>query len=130
LDKNTDLITLNVEECVTFLGIDSRTTYYKYLQDLVDNAIIVKHKVNSYWVNPALIFNGNRIEYYKEVCPECIDVINISDIQESKSVKKKKDLMKYFGCQNYYQLKQLLGSVQIESLLSKQLTLEQVKLLK
>ena len=34
LKPNTDLIELNTEACMSFLGIDSRTTFYKYLQRL------------------------------------------------------------------------------------------------
>jgi hypothetical protein len=129
LPKNIDIIDLRSNVCMEFLGV-SKATYYKSLQELIDNAIVTKYKTNTYWINPVLIFNGDRIKYYKDKFPECVDTINITEIQESKSIKKKKDIMKHFKCENYYQLKQLLGNTQIQSLLDNTLTLAQVKLLK
>ena len=130
LPPNKDIIALNQESVMKFVGIKSVTTYYKYVQELMDNAVINRRSNSEYWVNPLFLFNGNRVDYYKEFCPECITVINLSEIQESRTMKKKKELMAYFDCKNYYQLKKLLGDGQINSILKKELQLSEVKLLK
>jgi hypothetical protein len=111
-----------------FLGIESRSTYYKYLQEIVDNAIVIKSKSSSYWINPTLVFNGNRIDYYKEHCPECISEINITSIQENRLIKKKKELIKLFNVKDYYQLKKLVGKEQIDAILSGKLDPEKAVL--
>lgn len=126
---NTDQIELNTEDCMRFLGVESRTTYYKYLQELVDNAILSKCKGSNYWINPLLIFNGNRIEYYREHCPECIQEVNITEIQENRTFKKKKDLMLHFKCKDYYNLKRTIGQEQIDKLLLGTLHLKDVQIL-
>lgn len=129
LKRDTDVIELNAESVMEFVGIKSTTTYYKYIQELIDNAVITRKSNSEYWVNPLFLFNGNRIDYYKEHCPECLDIINITEIQQYRLIKKKKHLIDYFKCKNYYDLKKKLGQQQIEDLLSKKISLEDVKLL-
>lgn len=130
LKQETDVILLNAESVMEFVGIKSTTTYYKYIQELIDNAVITRKSNSEYWVNPLFLFNGNRVEYYKEHCPECLDIINITEIQNNKLFKKKKQLIEYFKCKNYYDLKQKLGTEQIDRLLKNNLLLEDVKLLR
>lgn len=130
LKKETDIIALNAETVMEFVGIKSVTTYYKYIQELIDNAIITRKSNAEYWVNPFFLFNGNRVEYYREHCPECLDIINITEIQNNKTFKRKKQLMEYFQCKNYYDLKRKLGEEQIDLLLKNKLSIENVKLLK
>lgn len=130
IPKDKDSIVLNPEDVMGFVGIKSVTTYYKYIQELMDNAVIARRSNSEYWVNPHFVFNGNRIDFYKEHCPECLDAINITQIQEARTIKKKKDLMTHFQCRNYYQLKVLLGDDQIQDLLTSKKTLSDIKLLK
>jgi hypothetical protein len=40
-----------------------RTTYYKALQELIDNGIIAKRTKGTYWINALLLFHGNRVKY-------------------------------------------------------------------
>ena len=128
--KESDLVTLEPNKVMSFLGIKSRMTLSKVLQECVDFAYITKYKSHTYWVNPMLLFSGDRIGYFKENAPDKIDVINLTEIQESRSIRKKKDLMEQYECSNYYQLKQKLGDLQIQQLLSGEIKLEDVKLLR
>lgn len=130
IPKDKDSMILIPEDVMGFVGIKSVTTYYKYIQELMDNAVIARRSNSEYWVNPHFIFNGNRIAFYKENCPECLDAINITEIQEARTIKKKKDLMAHFQCKNYYQLKVLLGDEQINDLILNKITLTDVKLLR
>lgn len=130
LKKKTDYIELNTDKVMDFTKIESKTTYYKYIQELIDNAVIAKYKNSVYWINPELIFNGDRISFYKEQCPDCIEEINLKEIQENKRIKKKQDLIKHFKFANYYQLKENLGNEQIEKILNNQLLLSDVVFLK
>jgi len=129
LQKDTDLVYLNAQEVMNFVGIKSVTTYYKYIQELMDNAIITRRSNSEYWINPLFLFNGNRIEYYKEHCPECLDIINITEIKQAKTFKKKKQLMEYFNCKNYYELKKKVGKDQIDEILNGKVSVQDIKLL-
>lgn len=115
--KETDIIKLDPVSVMSFVGIKSDTTYYKYIQELIDNAVIARKNNREYWINPVFIFNGDRLKFYQTTCPECIEEIQISS--DTVSIKKKKDLMKQYGCSSYYELKKLLGKEQIQTLLSK-----------
>lgn len=126
LEKNSDVIYINAEKAMEFVGIKSPTTYYKYVQELIDNAIITRKSNSEYWINPLFLFNGNRIEFYKAHCPECLDILNITEVQQNRVLKKKKHLMEYYGCKSYYALKKLLGEEQIQLLLSGKQKLERI----
>lgn len=130
LKKKTDYIELNTESVMEFTNIDSKTTYYKYIQELIENAVIAKYKNGMYWINPELIFNGDRIEFYKEQCPDCIEEVNLKEIHENRRIKKKQDLIKHFKFPNYYQLKEKIGVEQIEKLLNNQMLLSDVVFIK
>lgn len=130
LPKNSELITFDYSKALEFLGIKSVNTLYKAIQELVEYGIINKKKTTTFWINPNVIFNGNRLDYFKKNYESLIDYIDVSEIKESRSIKKKKDLIAHFGCNNYYQLKQKLGDSQIEDILSGNLALENVKLLR
>lgn len=118
LNRNTDIIKISTEEVMIFVGIKSLATYYKYIQEMIDNAIIARKSNSEYWVNPLFLFNGDRIAFYEEYCPECITEVRISEVQ-SVRVRKKKDLMKLYECKSYYQLKKKLGVEKIKEMIEK-----------
>ena len=82
---------------------------------MIDNALIARKSNSEYWVNPLFLFNGDRIKFYQEHCPECVEEIIITESQD-RTIKKKKELMKEYGCKSYYELKKLLGKAKIEHL--------------
>ena len=64
LAKDSDTITLNREDYMEFSGYTSSRTFYNAVQQLTGASVIIRKKSNTYWVNPFVIFNGNRIEKY------------------------------------------------------------------
>lgn len=131
LKKGVDHITLDVKEVMEWIGIDSRNTYYKYLIELHENAIITKRGNSDYWINPFYLFNGDRIAYYKENAPNSVQTLDIGKFNPiHKSGMNKKGLMVHFNCKSYYALKMLLGDKQINDVLDNKLELNDVKLLR
>lgn len=74
LKENQDLIHLPHKKVCKNLEV-SMPTYYKAITELMDNQILAKQKREYYWINPAFLFNGNRIRFFEEHCPDCIDVV-------------------------------------------------------
>ena len=130
IQKDSDMIELKSSVVMEYAKIKSSTTYYKYLQELIDNAIIARRSNSDYWINPLIFFNGNRVEYYKDTCPESVDIFNITQMNETRTIRKKKQLMEIFNCKNYYQLKQKIGDSQIQKLLNKEIDIDDVEILK
>lgn len=74
LPKNKDLVTLPFDKVMEAIGIKSKTTYYKILDDLVQLRIILRHKKDKFWVNPHYIFNGDRVKYFFENHNDLIEI--------------------------------------------------------
>ena len=75
IKKDCDFIEIKSSKVCDEMCI-SRPTLYRAIQELVDSSIITKHRGFVWWVNPMYIFNGDRINFYNERCPSCIDVVN------------------------------------------------------
>jgi len=135
LERNQDYISFSAKQVEVFTGF-SENTFYKYLDELFVQEILRRKHRDCYWINPRVLFKGDRLAYFKRV--ECQfktikvldEPVNLSEIEEGKRVKKKNELIKYFGLTNYYQLKMKIGDEQIEKVMSGQLKLQNVKLLK
>jgi Firmicute plasmid replication protein (RepL) len=74
LPENSDIIHLPYKKVAKHLGL-SLPTYYKAVNELAENQIIAKQKKEYYWINPVHLFNGNKINFFREHCPECIDIV-------------------------------------------------------
>lgn len=74
LPKEQDWINLKYDKVLNEMGV-SRATLSRAIQNLVDNAYITKKAQSDYWVNPTLIYKGNRLAYYNENCPDCIEIV-------------------------------------------------------
>jgi hypothetical protein len=121
LPKNLDQITMKADEVMAFVGIKSDTTYYTYLQELIDNAIIVSKSGarNVYWVNPYYMFNGDKVKFYKENAPDMLtEITKSNDNHVDGDIKNKKALMEHFKVKSYYQLKVAIGDQQINDVIS------------
>jgi len=135
LERNQDYISFSAKQIEAFTGF-SENTFYKYLDELFVQEILRRKHRDCYWINPRVLFKGDRLAYFKRV--ECQfktikvldEPVNLSEIEEGKRVKKKNELIKYFGLTNYYQLKMKIGDEQIEKVMSGELKLQNVKLLK
>jgi len=72
IGENQDTIKLDMEKLLPVLGI-SKNSYYDGIDGLKTNSVICSMKTNTYWINPFILFRGDRLAYYQEQCPECIN---------------------------------------------------------
>lgn len=70
LAKQADTVEIKSEDFMKMFTILSIQTFYNSLNDLMDAGVIARYKSNRYWINPSVIFNGNRIAKY----PDKVDV--------------------------------------------------------
>lgn len=75
LKENTDYISLKLCDVKKTTGI-SRNSIVAAIKDLKAVGIIAPKSQSIYWVNPMYIFRGNRIEYYRNIKEELIDVVS------------------------------------------------------
>ena len=67
LPEDNDEVFLNVQLIMTRNNLKSRTAVYTGIMDLMDKQIIAK-KVggDSYYINPAYIYKGKRIDWFSK----------------------------------------------------------------
>lgn len=72
LGEDQDTIFLHQDKVceLTHMG---RNSYYEGIEDLKTYSIITPFRRNEYWINPFILFRGDRLAYYKQYCPECIE---------------------------------------------------------
>jgi hypothetical protein len=63
--KNTDRVKIGALNSSEIMGCSVRT-FYSAVTDLVESGFIVKYKGSEYWINPHLVFKGNRTATYKD----------------------------------------------------------------
>lgn len=73
LNKNEDYILLSGQKVKQDIGMCNRTLV-EALKELKSCSIITLKERSIYWVNPMYIFNGNRINYYKELSDDNVIV--------------------------------------------------------
>lgn len=67
LDYNKDTIYLNTNKYMSENDVKSRVTFYKIRDELIDAGFITKHKkASTYWINPFVMFHGDRLKKYKD----------------------------------------------------------------
>lgn len=84
LGENQDTINLNQERVCELTGM-GRNSYYDGIEDLKCNSIITLFKRNEYWINPFIMFRGDRLAYYREYCPECIENVAMAYSEKSST---------------------------------------------
>lgn len=63
LEYKDSYVYLRCTEVCKDLGWNSRATFYKALKGLIEANVIAKSEIaNLYYVNPNMVFNGNRIK--------------------------------------------------------------------
>lgn len=82
IGEDKDTIQLSQDKICEVTGM-GRNSYYEGIEDLKSNAIIAPFKRNEYWINPFVLFRGDRLAYYKEQCPECIK--NVANAYSEKT---------------------------------------------
>lgn len=71
LPKNSDIVEIDRVEYMKESGVQSAKTMYNSITDLCDAGVIAKYKPGKYWINPAILFGGNRVAKY----PDKLDVV-------------------------------------------------------
>lgn len=77
LKKDQDYIDLKVKEIMELLQVSKNTVYAAVEQLCEFKVLSVRKGRNVYWINPELLFKGNRATYIDENAPECIKVAKI-----------------------------------------------------
>jgi len=76
IGEDQDTIKLDSEKICEVCDM-GRDSYYKGIDDLKTNSIITVFKANTFWINPFILFRGDRLAYYTEQCPDCINKVVI-----------------------------------------------------
>jgi len=62
------------------------------IQSLLDQNIICKRGKTDYWINPLVLFNGNRLQYFKKNAPTKINYVigrdQVKELHEKGKTKK------------------------------------------
>ena len=62
-----DMIMFILEDCMEYTGFKSKASIYKGLAELVAAEVIARgNHENLFYINPLIIFNGDRVSYTKE----------------------------------------------------------------
>jgi len=63
LKPKQDKVHINLEECMAYTGFKQLKSIYHGLADLIKNKVIARgYNEVTYFINPTVIFNGNRID--------------------------------------------------------------------
>lgn len=63
---NQDKVTLDRDGYMLWAGSTSLQSFYNARKDLEDFSVISKAGTNDYWINPFLLFRGNRVQYAQQ----------------------------------------------------------------
>lgn len=62
LVPNRDYVTVHMDECAEWCGYKSSVQVYKGLIGLIEKNIIARGKHSMFWINPNIIYNGDRTQ--------------------------------------------------------------------
>ncbi len=83
MNINRDVVYLDIEDIGNWCGYSAKSTAYQGLVELMKAGMIAKYKKrNFYYIDPSLIFNGNRVLIYDEY------IRKEADYFDDKSLKK------------------------------------------
>ena len=85
IGENQDTIQLHQDKICEATGM-GRNSYYEGMENLKTNSIICPYKRNEFWINPFILFRGDRLAYYKEYCPDCIDNVAMAYSEPAKHI--------------------------------------------
>lgn len=74
LPAEKDYINLKASSVTSVIGF-TRQTMIRAIKELVSFSIITKKSQSEYWINPQILFRGNRIKYARESRPDAIKVV-------------------------------------------------------
>lgn len=71
IEQDQDWVKLPAEEVGKRLNL-SLLTVRLGIKDLIDNGILCKRGKSDYWINPIVLFSGNRLQYFETIAPDKI----------------------------------------------------------
>lgn len=71
IEQDQDWLRLPAEEVGKRLNL-SLLTVRLGIKDLIDNGILCKRGKSDYWINPIVLFSGNRLQYFETTAPDKI----------------------------------------------------------
>jgi len=74
LPSDQDFIILKTNKVSKDLNV-SVATVYNCIDNLIDAGVLCKKGNSEYWINPTILFNGNRKHYIMDNAPEKIEYI-------------------------------------------------------
>lgn len=78
LGRKSDRIKIETAAYMKLADIQSTKTFYSALNNLRLNGVIAKFQKNVFWVNPNVIFSGNRLEKY----PDKVNIVKHAEKPE------------------------------------------------
>jgi hypothetical protein len=93
LKKDSDNIYIHIPALMEYCHYKQKNQAYKGLGELIKNNIIALSTMNCIWfINPKIIFNGNRIAFVKEYRltePKQLPIQQNLEFEETKLIEKK-----------------------------------------
>jgi len=90
LVPNQDLFIFLMDECLEHTRYSAKKSIYQGLAELVDAEIIARGPSDSlYFINPLVVFNGNRVTYAKTYIKTKTDKLNENHLLEMGELSNK-----------------------------------------
>lgn len=77
LRKDSDVIELTRNEAMDILEVASPVTATRALRNIQECGILRRKGMHEFWINPRILFCGNRKEYYQKNYPEKIQSVRM-----------------------------------------------------
>lgn len=74
LPSDQDFIVLKTNKVSKDLNV-SVATVYNCIENLIDSGVLCKRGNSEYWINPTILFNGNRKTYILNNAPETVEYV-------------------------------------------------------
>ena len=80
LRPKQDTVTIRVDQALLFLGTKHRKTYLTGIGNLLDKGVIARTRYDDeFFINPSIMFNGDRVSYAKMYVRKKTKNANIND---------------------------------------------------
>jgi hypothetical protein len=87
--QDTDEVYLHIPELMEYCGYSSKNQAYRGLSELISNKIIAMSDRNNIWyINPNILFNGDRIAFIKEYRMSTKETTNNKQLPSNISFEK------------------------------------------
>lgn len=88
LKPNSDEFMFLINDCIDEVGYKSKTSIYNALTELIQADVIAKGKTDTlYFINPNMIFNGNRVTFARSYIKKNIEKAVSRDEKRALAMK-------------------------------------------